>query len=216
MFQDREDAGKRLAKALRATVGPDALVVGLPRGGVPVAAVVARALGLPLDVLLVRKVGAPWNPELAVGAVGEDGTLVLNIEILNEFEISREYVERAALAEVREMRRRSAVFCAGRPRIPVEGRTVVLVDDGLATGATMEAAIAVSRAAGATRIVVAVPVAPPQTVPRLATLADEVVCLLTPPSFLSVSQFYDHFPQVSDAEVVASLKKGSESPCRTR
>jgi putative phosphoribosyl transferase len=178
-------------------------VLGLPRGGVPVAAQVARALGAPLDVIVVRKVGVPDQPELAMGAVGEDGVRVVNDDVVRAAGIDDAQWERVEAREREELARRSARFRGERPRVPLAGRIAVVVDDGVATGATALAACQVARALGASRVVVAVPVAPPPTVSELARVADEVVALETPEHFHAVGQWYDDFSQTTDDEVVA-------------
>ncbi len=181
------------------------MVLGLPRGGVPVAFEVAHALGAPLDVLVVRKLGLPWQPELGVGAVGEDGVLVRNNDV-----IARTGLTDSQLAAIIERERavvieRAERFRAGRPPIELEGRTVVIVDDGLATGGTARAAVAVARARGAAKVVLAVPVAPADTVASLARAADDVVTVATPVHFSAVGPWYRDFTQTTDAEVVSIL-----------
>jgi putative phosphoribosyl transferase len=200
-FSDRRDAGRRLAEALAGERHDDAVVLGLARGGVEVAAEVARALGLPLDAIAVRKVGHPLQPEYALGAVAPDGTAVIR---------DRAGVPEAHLqALVEDARRRAAELDArlhaSRPRLDVAGRRCLLIDDGLATGATMKAAIAFARAGGASRVVVAVPVGSPDTVAELAADADQVICLETPDPLWAIGLWYDRFDQVSDEEVQALL-----------
>jgi putative phosphoribosyl transferase len=208
VFDNRVEAGRALAQALLDYRGAtDAIVLALPRGGVPVGFEVAQALGLPLDVLVVRKLGLPGQPELAMGAIATGGALVLNEEVLR-FADGRE----AALEQVRrreqvELERREKQYRGGRPPLQVTGRTGILVDDGLATGATMEVAVRALRGLDATRIVVAVPVASVQARDRIADLADEVVCLEMPIFFSSVGQWYRDFGQTSDAEVSELLAK---------
>ncbi|WP_051804679.1 phosphoribosyltransferase [Streptomyces griseus] len=206
-FADRTDAGRQLAARLDHLRGAGAVVLGLPRGGVPVAAEVAGALGAPLDVCLVRKLGVPGRPELAMGAVGEGGVRVLNEEIVRVSGVTGgelaavEERERAVLAE------RARTYRGGRRAVPLEGRTAVVVDDGIATGATALAACRVVRAAGAARIVLAVPVAPRDWTVRLGGEADETVAVHAPASFAAVGQFYRDFGQTRDAEVVALLDR---------
>lgn len=211
-FADRRDAGRRLAAAVVASrvVAPSVggtrpLVVGLPRGGVPVAAEVAHALGAELDVLVVRKLGVPWQPELGFGAIGEDGVRVVNPEVVRGAGLDEPAMAEVAVREQAELERRTARYRAGRPPRPVRGRTVVVVDDGLATGSTARAAIAVLRARGAERVVLAVPVAPADTAAELAGLVDALVCLDRPTAFDGVGGAYDDFRQTEDAEVVACL-----------
>jgi putative phosphoribosyl transferase len=204
-FRDRRDAGQQLAKALENLRDERPVVLGLPRGGVPVAAEVARALDAPLDVILVRKLGVPIQPELAMGAIGEDGVRVLNVDVLESVGADAATVDRAERRERQELQSRAERLRTGRPRIDVTGRTVVIVDDGIATGSTARAAIAVARAHGASRVVLAVPVGPSHTCRDLADEADEVVCLRQPEPFVAVGQFYRDFVQTTDAEVVAAL-----------
>lgn len=191
-----------LAKALRDVVGPDAVVLGVPRGGVVVAAEVARALGLPLDVVVVRKLGAPGNPEYAVGAVDEDGRVVGGTSSL----VSEAYLEEAAREGREEIARRLRLYRQGRGPLEVAGREVVLVDDGIATGMTLHAALDSLKRRGAKRVVVATPVAAPEAAARLGLPPDDFVALLVPPGFGAVGQFYREFDQTTDAEVVELLR----------
>jgi predicted phosphoribosyltransferase len=205
-FHDRDDAGLRLAARVRELRLDDPVVLALPRGGVPVAAQVARAIGAPLDVILVRKLGVPTQPELAMGALGEEGVRVLDRDL-----VARAHVRDDQLAEVErrerdELARRARAYRGERDPLPIAGRTVVIVDDGLATGASARAAIGVARARGAGRVVLAVPVAPPDTVATLRADADDVVSLETPAAMVAIGQWYDDFRQTSDAEVVAHLE----------
>ncbi len=204
-FRDRADAGRALAARLGHLRAADPIVVGLPRGGVPVAAEVAAALGAQLDVVLVRKIGAPGREELAVGAIGEDGVTVRNDAVLRELGLSWDDLADQIERERAEIRRRAAVLRTGdRPEL--RGRTVILVDDGIATGATVVAALRVLRDLGATHVVLAVPVAPPDSLAALAPLADEVVCPVTPRRFAAVGQWYDDFTQVPDDRVRTLLE----------
>ena len=199
-FRDRADAGRALAARLRHLRAADPVVVGLPRGGVPVAAEVAAALGAQLDVVLVRKIGAPQREELAVGAIGEDGVTVRNEAVLRELGLTWDDLADRVERERAEVRRRAAILRPGaRPEL--RGRTVILVDDGIATGATVVAALRVLRDLGARYVVLAVPVAPPDSLAALAPLADEVVCPSTPRRFAAVGQWYDDFTQVPDEAV---------------
>ena len=200
-FRDRTEAGRALGRRLQGVVGPDVVVMGLPRGGVPVAAEVADALGAPLDVVVVRKVGVPQQPELAMGAVGEDGVTVVNRPVVASGRIPARTFEHAAERARGELEERLTLLRGDRPPVRVAGRTVVLVDDGLATGSTAEAAVQVLQARGAARIVLAVPVAPPDAVAQLERLADAVVCLEAPEWFLSVGSWYASFDPVPDDEV---------------
>jgi putative phosphoribosyl transferase len=207
-YTDRKEAGRVLADGLRPLASAeDLLVLGIPRGGVPVAYEVARELGAPLDVMVVRKLGTPWQPELAMGAVASGGVRVLNPMIVEE--VAGEEVEGAIERETAEVERRERVFRGERPRPEVSGRLVILVDDGLATGASMRAAAAAARVLEPRRLVVAVPVAPERTVEALRAeeSIDAVVCPWTPPWFMAIGQFYDDFTQVDDAEVRALLER---------
>jgi putative phosphoribosyl transferase len=208
MFRDRVEAGRLLAEAVGDRGRSNAVVLALPRGGVPVAIAVARALHAPIDLLLVRKIGAPGNPELAVGAVAE-GTppsVVIDDETLAWSGEDAGYVRRAAVAQLAEIERRRALYLANAARVPVAGRTVILVDDGIATGTTVRAALQALRARRPARIVLAVPVAAADTVAALRPLVDELICLRQPPLFGGVGEHYEDFHQVSDAEVIASLE----------
>ncbi|GIH06395.1 hypothetical protein Rhe02_44620 [Rhizocola hellebori] len=204
-FADREAAGRELAQRLAhlRNPGEEPVVLGLPRGGVPVAAQVARELSAPLDVIVVRKLGLPWQPELAMGAIGEDGAIVLNEEIAGQ--VSQADLDQVVARERAELQRRVALWRGGRERVPLAGRTVVIVDDGVATGATAAAACAVARHAGAARVVVATPVAPPDVVRKLRGQADEVVAVLTPLGFRAVGQWYGDFAETPDEEVTRLL-----------
>lgn len=208
MFRDRAQAGRALAGRLRRLAGPGCLVLGLPRGGVPVAAEVAAALGAPLDVLAVRKLGVPGSPEYAMGAIASGGARVLHEDTLERLGIRREDVAAVEARERRELDRRERAFRGGRPPPDARGKTVVLVDDGLATGATMTAAVRAARAAGAARVVVAVPVGDPEACAGLRLEADEVVCLERPEPFYAVGAAYEDFAQTSDEEVRALLDRG--------
>lgn len=212
MFQDRRDAGRTLARAV-AALGDlgDAVVLALPRGGVPVAFEVARACHLPLDILLVRKVGAPHQRELAVGAVASGGTVVLNARIVSALQLSDAALAGMIATEQEEIARQERLYREGRPAIEINGRAVILVDDGLATGATMRAAIRAVRPR-AHRVIVAVPTGAADTCAELAEEADRVVCLETPELFDAVSQSYCEFAQTSDAEVRALLAAAQPEP----
>jgi putative phosphoribosyl transferase len=207
-FADRAAAGRSLAARLAYLRDEQVVVLGLPRGGVPVAFEVAQALGAPLDVILVRKIGVPFQPELAMGAIGENGVRVVNEEVVRLTRVSTVEFERADAQERAELERRALRFRGGRPPLQLQGRTAVIVDDGIATGSTARAACAVARAHGAARVVLAVPVAPPDWTARLADAADEYVALATPEPFIAVGQFYDRFTQTTDDEVVSLLAAG--------
>jgi len=208
-FEDRADAGRRLAALLVADPPPDPVVLGLPRGGVPVAAEVARALAAPLDVLVVRKVGVPWHEEVAMGAVGEEGAAVRNPDVVRAAGVDEQTLRAAERRERAEVERRARLFRRGRAPEPLDGRTALIVDDGIATGATVRAACAIARARGAARVVVAVPVAAPTALEELRSGpdpdADEVVCLEAPDGFMAVGMHYVDFRQTSDEEVVRIL-----------
>jgi predicted phosphoribosyltransferase len=201
-FRNRTDAGRQLAEKLAAYANrPDGLVLALPRGGVPVGCEVARALGAPLDVFLVRKLGVPGYEELAIGAVATGGVRVLNDEIVRGLGISDHEIDAAAARELQELARRERLYRGDRAPPDVAGRTVILVDDGLATGATMRAAIRASRQQQPARIVVAVPTASTDTSETLKTEADDVVCAMTPEPFFAVGHWYEDFTQTTDDEV---------------
>jgi predicted phosphoribosyltransferase len=205
-FADRLEAGRELAGRLgRYAQRPDVIVLALPRGGVPVGAAVAAALGVPLDVFLVRKLGVPSHPELAMGAIASGGVRVLNADVVGWYHVTEETIERVARAEQAELERRVREYRQGRPPLDVSGRTVILVDDGLATGSSMRAAVQAVRQQGPAKVVVAVPVGAPSTCAELAALADETVCARTPEPFSAVGQWYVDFTQTSDAEVRALL-----------
>lgn len=204
-FADRADAGRVLAGRLTHLRAENPLVLGLPRGGVPVAAEVATRLGAEVDVVLVRKVGAPGHPELAVGAVGEGDVTVHADDVLRDLDLAWSDVAATAAGERAEIRRRAELLRAGAAPRDLANRTVILVDDGVATGSTMAAAVRVVRGMGAARVVVAVPVAPPDVLVRLRKVADEVVCPLTPQRFVAVGYWYEDFNQVQDSEVRAIL-----------
>lgn len=205
LFRDRIDAGRKLAALLKKLSGEDVIVLALPRGGVPVAAEIARSLGAPLDVVLPRKLGAPGDPELALGAVAEDGTVVIDQQLAALVGASGSYIEQAVARESREIERRSRLYRGRRPAPDVRGKTVVVVDDGMATGYTMLAAVRGLEKAGAGRVIVAVPVASHDSVARLSREADEVVVLDAPEVFWAVGQFYESFPQMTDEEVLKIL-----------
>jgi putative phosphoribosyl transferase len=209
-FADRRDAGKRLAERLESFRGDDVVVLGLPRGGVPVAYEVATALGAPLDVIVVRKLGVPFQPELGMGAIGEGGVRIVNEEIVRAAQVTDAQLAEVERRERAELERRARRFRGDRPPVPLAGRTVIVVDDGIATGSTARAACQVARAHGARRVVLATPVAPPDTVARLRGDADDLVCLESPEPFFAIGQWYADFSQTSDAEVVMLLERAAQ------
>ncbi|HSP16567.1 MAG TPA: phosphoribosyltransferase [Thermoanaerobaculia bacterium] len=207
MFTNRKEGGRRLASALlHYRQKPNTIVIGLPRGGVVTAAEVAEALDLPLDVLVIRKLGTPGQEELAMGAVGPGGARVLNLDVVRSLHVSMNAIEEETRREQKELDRREHLFRGEHPPINFTGKTVILVDDGLATGSTMEAAIAVVRRRDAARVVLAVPVAPDDTCRRLENQVDELVCLETPEPFMAVGCWYEDFAQVEDDEVTRILQ----------
>jgi uncharacterized protein (TIGR00369 family) len=211
-FRNRSDAGRRLANRLQFLRGEDVVVLGLPRGGVPVAAAVASALGAPLDVILVRKLGVPAQPELGLGAIGESGARVINPEVVRYAHVSEDQIAQVEAKERAELQRRAQRFRGDAPHVPLAGRTAVIVDDGIATGSTARAACQVARALGAAAVVLAVPVAPPSADRALRGDADEVICLETPDRFLAIGEWYEDFAQTSDEEVVALLRAARAGP----
>jgi putative phosphoribosyl transferase len=205
-FADRRDAGRQLAERLTPLAAEDPVVVALPRGGVPVAREVAKALGAPLEILAVRKLGAPHNPEYGIGAVAEDGTRVIDSEAVAVLGLSGGVVDSLIDRETEELRRRVAAYRGDRSALDLEGRTVIVVDDGVATGVTDTAALRAVRRRRPGRTILAVPVCPPDSAARLRDEADEVVCLAMPPLLYGVGQWYRDFSQVSDEEVVTALR----------
>jgi putative phosphoribosyl transferase len=208
LFADRGEAGERLAEALGSLRGQPVVVLGIPRGGVEVAAVVADALDAPLDVVIPRKIGAPGNPELGLGAVAE-GVEVLDRHLIDLLGVREDYLRTEIAAQEEEIRRRSAAYRSDRPPVDLKDRIAVVVDDGVATGGTAAAALRWARSRGASKVLLAVPVAPSEGVRRLSEEADEVLALATPSPFYAVGQWYDEFPQVSDQEVVDMLTRSA-------
>ncbi len=208
-FLDRPDAGRRLADRMLHLRPEDVVVLGLPRGGIPVAAEVARALGAPLDVIVVRKLGVPVQPELGMGAIGEGDIRIINPEVVRIARVSPDQIAAVEARERAELQRRARRFRGDRPRAALAGRTAIIIDDGIATGSTARAACQVARAQGARRVVLAVPVAPPSACRSLAADADEVICLETPEHFLAIGEWYRDFSQTSDDEVVALLREAA-------
>jgi putative phosphoribosyl transferase len=209
MFRDREDAGRQLAQRLTHLRGRDGIVLGLPRGGVPVAFEVASSLGLPLDVIVVRKLGVPWHEELAMGAIGE-GVRVLDDDAVSSLQVSAEEVDAVERREQEELARRARRFRGQRGPLTLADRTVIIVDDGIATGSTARAACAVARAAGAGRVVLAAPVAPPDWAPPVGD-ADEFLCVARPSPFFAIGQWYEDFTQTTDATVLELLDRSARS-----
>ncbi len=213
-FLDRADAGRRLASLLASQPamarGADSVVLGLPRGGIPVAYEIARVLGAPLDVILVRKVGLPAQPELAMGAIGEDGVRVINDDVVRAEHVSEREFAGVEELERAELGRRAERYRADHPRVPLDGKTAIVVDDGIATGSTARAACQVARAHGAARVVLAVPLAPQSSIDALASVADDVVCAEVPEPFLAIGQWYVDFAQTADAEVVDLLQRAGQ------
>ena len=222
VFPDRTEAGRRLAERLQHLKDQQPVVLALPRGGVPVAYEVARVLEAPLDLVLVRKIGAPFQPELAIGAVvdGERPELVLNRDLITEYGIPESYVEGERRRQLAEIERRREQYLAGRARAPVQDRTAIVIDDGIATGATMEAALHATRRAGPRRLVLAVPVAPPDTIERLRPEVDEVVCVQIPAFLGAIGSFYRDFRQLRDEDVIGLLEAAAawtgSAPCGPR
>jgi putative phosphoribosyl transferase len=215
-FRDRHEAGKLLARELgRYERAKDAIVIALPRGGVVVAYDVSLALALPMDVLITRKLGTPLNPELAMGAVAETGYVHLNTDVMREFQVTHEQLEKEMQAQKTEINRRLQRYRGGRALPSLKGKTVILVDDGIATGATFYASLGAMLKEETARVIAAVPVAPPRIVNELRTLVDEVIVLYSTEWFFGIGQFYERFPQVGDEEVIACLEKVRASLAKT-
>ena len=205
MFSDRRDAGRQLAKLVGHLASPDTIVLGLPRGGVPVAAEVARALDAPMDVIVVRKLGVPGHEELAMGAIGEGGVKVLHAQVVGPLGITTDEIRTVERRETAELERRVEAFRGKGAATDITGRQVVIVDDGIATGSTIRAACQVARAKGAARVVIAVPVAPSGWEQRMGDVADELICVASPRRFGAIGAFYRDFRQTSDEEVTSLL-----------
>ena len=211
IFRDRRDAGQQLATQLQFLVGqPDVIVLGIPRGGVVVAVQVARALNAPLDVFIARKLGAPINPELAIGAVTSTGDVLLDDELMRDLRISDEVIEREVEDQRKEIARRLEMYRPNRAPLDVKNKTVVLIDDGIATGSTVLASLRSLRKQEPARLILAVPVAPAETMKRLERECDQAIVLATPEPFLAVGRFYLQFDQTSDVEVIELLNKATE------
>ena len=210
ILKDRVEAGKRLASAVK-SVGKDAIILGVPRGGVVVGFEVAQALCVPLDIIVTKKIGAPENPELAIGAVAEDGTYILDEDILRQIYVPKEYIAEEVERQKQEIQRRLIRYRGDVPYPTLKNREVVVIDDGVATGSTLKAALRLLRGKGAKTVVVAVPVGPLETIRELRKLADRVVVLFTPEPFYAIGQFYVDFSQTSDKEVIELLRRNRES-----
>lgn len=211
MFRDRRDAGTRLAsKLLKYRDNKDVLVLALPRGGVMTGYETARALGVPMDVLIVRKLGVPWQPELAAGALSETGALVLNKLVVSGYKISKKFLEKEVSRQKEEISRRIELYRNGKDIAGLEDKIIILVDDGVATGATMKAAVETLREAKITKLVVAIPVSPADTAEELRGISDEFVCMETHGDFLAVGNYYQDFTEVSDEEVVGLLERSKK------
>lgn len=208
MFRDRRDAGVQLASRLKQYKGMrGALILALPRGGVVTGLEIARSLNVPLDVLIVRKIGAPFQPELAAGAVSETGTVVLNQYVVSSYGITKSYIGDEVSRQKEEISRRIKLYRMGKGIGELEGKIIILVDDGVATGATMKAAIATLKREKIEKLVVALPVAPPDVADEIRGMVDEFICIETPPYFMAVGNHYMDFSQVSDAEVIEILQE---------
>lgn len=213
-FSNRVDAGKRLARMLKGIVGKNAIVLAIPRGGVVAGYEIAKELGLPLDVIIPHKLGAPYNPELAIGAITEDGTTILDDNLVTYMSVSQEYIKQESERQKQEIQRRLKLYRQDTPYPDLKGLQVILVDDGIATGSTMKAALASVRKKGAVSITVAIPVGPPSTITELKKQADGVICLYTPEYFQAIGQFYDDFSQTSDDEVIQLLNQNKQDLSR--
>ncbi|MDX2343470.1 MAG: phosphoribosyltransferase family protein [Acidimicrobiia bacterium] len=213
-YVDRADAGRQLAADVAAALPPAdrsrTLVLGVPRGGVVVASEIATRLALELDVVLARKIGAPHNPELAIGAVGEDGSPILDRRLMTRLGVSEDYLESTVAAELRELQRRMRRYRGSRPSPLIEGRAVIVVDDGVATGATLRATLETTRRQNPAWLACAIPVGAPDSVARIARDVDAMVCPLQPRSFRAVGEWYESFTQTTDAEVMAALQGRGE------
>lgn len=210
-FADRSAAGRRLAARLEPLRDQRPVILGLPRGGVPIAYEVAQALNAPLDVIVVRKLGVPWLPELAMGAIGEDGSRVVDRDLMRHERITDDLLAEVEERESAELRRRAQTYRAGRDPVSIDGRTVVLIDDGIATGATARAACLVVKQRAAARVVLATPVLPPELISPLGRVADELIWLCAPDPMVAVGNWYEDFEQLTDAEVVGLLARAAQS-----
>lgn len=209
-FSDRVDAGRSLAKALSNFDGKNGLVLGIPRGGVVVGYEIAQVLRLPLDVIIPHKLGAPYNSELAIGAITEDGSTVLDENLIAYLDVTRDYIFEESERQKKEIERRLRLYRQNLPSLELEGKDVIVVDDGIATGSTMKAALLSVKNKGATTITVAIPVGPPSTIKELEKRANKVVCLYMPEYFQAIGQFYDDFSQTTDDEVIGLLRENRQ------
>jgi putative phosphoribosyl transferase len=208
IFNDRTDAGKQLSKHLTKFKGKsDTIIIGLPRGGVVTAYEIAKNLSLPMDIIAPRKIGAPYNPELAVGAVTEDGSIILNNDIMASLDLKLSDIKATIDQEKHESERRINLYRKGRKDLDLKGKTVILVDDGIATGATMHAAVASAKARKAKTIIIAVPVASPQAIEQIRPLVDDIICLIATDQFFGISAFYKYFPQIEDEQVIELMNR---------
>jgi len=210
-FVDRIDAGNRLASVLKDFSGKKGIVLAIPRGGVVVGSVIAKSLNLPLDVIIPRKIGAPYNPELAIGAVAEDGTAILDNHLIKYLGVDLEYVKEETEGQKKEIERRLKLYRQDISYPILKGLDVIVVDDGIATGSTMKAALASVKNRGAASITAAVPIGPPSTIEELNKIADRVVCLYTPEYFQAIGQFYKDFSQTTDEEVIKLLSESKQN-----
>jgi predicted phosphoribosyltransferase len=210
-FSNRIEAGQRLAAALQGFQFKDGLVLAIPRGGVVVGYEVANNLNLPLDVIIPRKIGAPGNPELAIGAMTEDGTAILDEPLISYLNVTADYILRESENQKTEIRRRMHLYRKDAPYPDISGRDVIVVDDGIATGSTMKAALTSVKNKHAKTVTAAIPVGPPTTIEELKSQADQVICLYTPESFYAIGEFYDDFSQTSDDEVIYLLQRNRQS-----
>ena len=207
MFYNRIDAGQQLGRELKTCELRDPLVLAIPRGGIVTGAAIAREIGAELDVVLAHKLRAPFQHELAIGAIGEDGKMYLNEKITKSIAISDEYLESERRRQIEEISRRQKLFRSARPQAPIRDRSVIITDDGIATGSTMFAAMEVVKAQQPSELIIAIPVAPPTHLEAMRRRCDELICLQAPVNFMAVGQFYQCFDQVSDAEVVEMLRE---------
>jgi len=215
LFNDRREAGEILAERIEKPRLGNPVVLVIPRGGVVVGYEVARRLRAPLDVIVPRKIGAPGNPELAIGAVAEDGTLILDSNLIDYLEVEKKYIEEEKERQVREIKRRLNVYRRESPRLEIEGRDVIIVDDGIATGATISAAIASVKRRKPASLTLAVPVAPPSAIEKLRGKVDHIICVSMPKPFFAIGQFYRDFRQTTDEEVVRLLEKNRKEVMKT-